>query len=195
MDRKVSRCVRGGIDVSSAAFADDVNAYVSTLADVAAAEAAFATFGAASGLRLSREKLKGFILGAPDPGLQAYGSFTAVETCRVLGVTVESGTGQPITDWDSRLATLRKRCDTLSVCGLPSVFCRAQNASTYGLQAFSFQAEYASVPPQEVVLEARKIIAKFVDRGLAQSSKRKKFSGLSGAMLEGPPIDGGIGVA
>jgi hypothetical protein len=51
LDRKVPRCVRGGEDIGSSAFADDVDVLVASLSDVPAVEAAFAIFGDASGSR------------------------------------------------------------------------------------------------------------------------------------------------
>jgi hypothetical protein len=192
--RRGPRCVRGGVDISSSAFADDLNAFVDSLAAIPAVEADLAVFGNASGLRLSIPKLQGFYLGQQDPGVASYGAFRAVDTCRVLGVMVQSGTGHPTTDWTSRMATLRKRCETLSHCGLPSRFARAANASAFGLQTFFFQGEFSGIPPEEVVLEIRKLVARFVDRGLGPSSKKRKFSGVRADQLEGAPIDGGFGL-
>ena len=193
LDRHVPRCVRGGVDISKSAFADDLNAFVSSLSEVSAVETALALFGDASGLRLSVPKLKGYHLGSPDPGAETFGIFQAVDSCRQLGVMIQSGTGLPTVDWEPIVKTLTQRCHMLSRCGF-STFDRALNISAYGLNLFFFQGEFSGFPPSEVVLRVRKLVAKLVNRGLAPSSKRTVFTRLAPEILEGPCVDGGFGV-
>ncbi len=193
LDRQVPRCVRGGEDIGSSAFADDVNALVASLDDVPAVEEAFATFGDASGLRLSVPKLKGYHIGLLDPGVPSYGAFQVVDRCRHLGITIARGSGRASANWTPHFNTFYGRCTSISHLNL-STLARARNVSAYGVSTLFFSGDYGPLPAPVVVDQFLSLAAKLVDAGRAPADQRSWFSGFRSDIIQGRLVDGGLGV-
>ena len=89
----------------------------------------------------------------------------------------------PTADWPALLEKCFARVAGLRL----SAFGRGIASTSYGVSQLLYQAEYCGQPSVATTARLTAITSKLADRGLAPTSTRAGFSGLSADQLVGPP--------
>jgi exonuclease III len=180
--------------LSGMQYADDMKAVLDGAQQVEPFLAAMATFAAASGQHLEPSKTQLLPIGKHTTALPAEVGGLAVKTsASALGLKFKAFTGEVEADWAALVTKVEERQTKLARCGL-SMFGRAFASNAYAASSLLYHAEFAGLPPDDVVKRLEQTTAKLVVRGEAPAATGRGFSGVSAFNMVGRPQDGGLGV-
>ena len=99
----------------------------------------------------------------------------------------------PQVNWEKKLAGARGVCRMIPPLQL-STFGRAFAVSAYANSSYMFAAEFAGMPPANLLLEIEQLTKKLVDRNQGPDDVKRKICGVASELLPGKPKDGGFGL-
>jgi hypothetical protein len=178
-------------------YADDTEAFLTSLQQVTPFLAAMQVFAAATGQHLNPDKVELMLVGELDAGAtvpdQVEG-LRVVRQAKTLGIIFSNDPQQPVTvDWPARLQRVDTDLDKLVRLHL-STFGRAFAAGGYALSKLLYHAEFGGMPDDSVMQHLTTSLNKVVDRCQTTSNTQHHLTGIPGSLLVGHPLAGGFGL-
>jgi len=128
---------------------------------------------------------------AAVPDNLSVSGLRVVSKTKCLGLLLKAD-GTLDVDWQARLAAVMKVYGHISHLPL-STFGRGFASASYGVSKLLYAAEFAGLPPADIISQLEKATTQLVDRKLAPASTERRFPALTHDMLIGHPRAGGFG--
>ena len=183
-----------GRTLAAALYADDAEVLLPSLSEVPAFLAAMATFGSATGQHLNYSKTVLLPIGNVPAGLPESVHGLKVVTCATALGTQFGPDANPDARWTQLLATVKACYGKLASLPSLSMFGRGFAASAYGVSQALYHAEFAGLPPPEILHELDDMTSRLVVRGASPTAAPTAFASIAAWALPGRPANGGFGV-
>ena len=127
---------------------------------------------------------------AVPPDVVVHG-LHVVPVVKLLGLRLKTD-GTTEVDWHGKLEAVMRVYDFIGRLPL-SCFGRGFASASYGISKLLYAAEFAGMPPVDIMAQLETATAKLVDRGLSPSSIVRRFAAVAKELLPGHPRTGGFG--